>query len=299
MTTNGVDVTPPLEVVVVTYCAPEYVAGCLRSALDYTPAQTIVHVVDNASPDRTADRIERDFPEIELVRNSSNDGFAVANNLVLSGVRAPFALLLNPDARLEPETLAPLMDHLRDNPDVAVVGCRLLKEDGQLDHAAKRSVPRPQDALIYFAGRLIGRRPGRYTAPEIAEFDVADVDAVNGAFMLVRTAAMAQVGLLDGRYWMYGEDLDWCVRFRDSGWRVVYYGRATAHHAKGGSSGIRSTKLTYHFHRSMALFYREHVAHSAWGACIGSAAIIALGVIAVCANSARRLYRNTINGNNS
>ena len=85
------------------------------------------------------------------------------------------------------------------------------------------------------------------------------VDAVNGAFMLIRTAAMRQVGLFDEAYWMYGEDLDWCKRFANMGWDVVYDGRVSVVHLKGGTSGgARSWKLNWHFHKSMAIFYRTH-----------------------------------------
>ena len=281
-------VSAPLEIVVVTYCAPEYVDTCLRSALLHSPEGTVLHVVDNASPDGTADRIEASFPDIRLTRSLTNDGFAVGNNRVLRHVTAPYVLLLNPDARLEPGTLSHLLDYMADHADVGIVGCRLLTEDGRLDHAAKRSVPRPLDALAYFAGRVVGQRRGHYTAPHVADDAVADVDAVNGAFMLVRTSAMIEVGLLDERYWMYGEDLDWCVRFRRGGWRVVYDGSVVAHHAKGASAGVRSPRLAYQFHRSMAIFYRDHVASGPVSAHAGTTAIYAMCAAVVARNSVLR-----------
>ncbi len=287
--------TPRLDVVVVTYCAPEYVTTCLRSVLDHAPHAEL-HVVDNASPDGTADRIAAEFPQIDLVRSTTNDGFAVANNRVLRDVDAPYALLLNPDARIDPDTVTTLVDFMERNPDIGVAGCRLLTENGTLDHAAKRNIPRPRDALAYFVGRMVKARVGRYTAPEVAPEDVADVDAVNGAFMLVRTAAMAQVGLLDERYWMYGEDLDWCLRFRRAGWRVVYNGTVVAHHAKGGSAGVRSPRLTYHFHRSMALFYRDHVATGRTSSLIGTGAIYTMAAVLIVTNSLRRSVRRRTHG---
>ena len=150
---------------------------------------------------------------------------------------------------------------MRDQPDIGVVGCRLLTADGTLDHAAKRSIPDPWTAARYFALRLVGRRGSSYLAPEVDPLGTGDVDAVNGAFMLVRTSAMHEVGYFDEAYWMYGEDLDWCVRFRAAGWRVHYDGTVTAQHLKGGAAGgTRPLRLNYHFHKSMQLFYDKHLA---------------------------------------
>ncbi len=249
----------PLDVVVVTYGAQDLVRACLRSVRDHAPAGSRVQVVDNASPDGTADVVAAEFPEVELLRQPGNSGFAVANNRAVRRSDAPYVLILNPDAQLEADTLPHLLAVMADDERIGVLGCRLLKADGTLDHAAKRMLPTPGDALRYFVPARLRRRASRYTAPHVGERDVAEVDAVNGAFMLVRRAAVDEVGLLDESYWMYGEDLDWCARFRQRGWKVVYDGRVVAHHLKAGSSGAaRPWRLNYHFHRSMDVFFRRH-----------------------------------------
>ncbi|MRG60429.1 glycosyltransferase [Agromyces sp. CFH 90414] len=249
-----------LDVVVVTYGRSDLVRECLSSLQAARPATPMtVMVVDNASPDDTPDVVGREFPWVELRRRPTNDGFAVANNAVLRDSTAKFVLLLNPDTRMEPGTLDHLIAVMEDNPDIGMIGCRLLTADGGMDHAAKRSIPTIRSAIAYFALRAVGRSGSAYLAPEVGDEDFADVDAINGAFMLVRGAALGEVGLLDETYWMYAEDLDWCVRFRAAGWRVVYDGSVIAHHLKGGSSdGPRRLRLNYHFHRSMAVFYRQH-----------------------------------------
>lgn len=249
---------PPLEVVVVTYRSRDLVDGCLGSALAHTPPGTRVHVVDNGSTDGTVEHVRARYPDVAVTVRPDNPGFAVANNLVLRSVRAPVVLLLNPDCELHAGTVDHLLARLAAEPNVGVLGCRLLTADGTLDHAAKRMIPSPLEAARYFAARVVGRRGGRYTAPDLDEHASGDVDAVNGAFMLVRTSALAEVGLLDEAYWMYGEDLDWCTRFRRAGWRVVYDGTVSSTHLKGGSAGVRSVRLNYHFHRSMARYYRTH-----------------------------------------
>lgn len=249
-----------VAVVVVAFGQADMVLGCIRSVqLHGGSTVASIHVVDNGSPDDTAARVAHDHPEVDLHLRPDNPGFSVANNVVLRTVRDEYVLLLNPDAELAAGTLQHLVRVLDESPDIGVIGCRLVLADGSLDHAAKRNVPEPLTALRYFMLRAVGRRGSGYVAPDVEPDGLGDVDAVNGAFMLVRRSAMDQVGLLDEAFWMYGEDLDWCVRFRSAGWRVVYDGRVTALHLKGGAvGGARPLRLNFHFHRSMAMFYAKH-----------------------------------------
>ena len=151
--------------------------------------------------------------------------------------------------------------------EVGVVGPRLERADGSLDHAARRSFPTPLSALGHFSG--LGRRAGAsgplaaYRAPEV---ESGPVDAVNGAFMLMRRSVFEAAGGFDEDYWMYMEDLDLSYRLAQEGWRSWYEPAATVMHVKGGTvSGERSPRLNWHFHRGMYLFYRHHYAphHSA------------------------------------
>jgi GT2 family glycosyltransferase len=155
-----------------------------------------------------------------------------------------------------------LLDLMDERSEIGISGCRLELEDGSLDHAAKRSFPTPLSALGHFTG--VGRRPGAagrladYRAPTVSE---GPVDAVNGAFMLIRRAALDEVGLFDEGYWMYMEDLDLCYRFRQAGWITWYEPSVKIVHIKAGTSGkLRRPRLNYHFHRGMLRFYRTHYA---------------------------------------
>jgi hypothetical protein len=146
-------------------------------------------------------------------------------------------------------------------PEIGMCGPALQQADGEPDHAAKRSFPTPLSALGHFTG--VGRRRHRgalaaYRAPDVAE---GPVDAINGAFMLMRRRALDQVGLFDEGYWMYMEDLDLCYRFAAAGWVTWYEPAVTVRHLKGGSSGKhRSLRLNYAFHYGMLRFYRAHYA---------------------------------------
>lgn len=259
---------PDLEVVIVSYGAPDLLRACLGSLRRYPlrGRRMLVHVVDNAGPDGSADVVSHEFPEVRLRRLARNAGFSTANNIALRDVRAPYVLVLNPDTELREGVLDHLVALMEERAEVGIVGCRLVRRDGTFDHAAKRSFPTPASALAYFVG--IGRRASggpltQYRATDVGEHDSGAVDAVNGAFMLVRRTAMEQVGLLDEGYWLYMEDLDWCARFWQRGWQVVYDGRVTALHVKGGSAGRhRGLKANVHFHRGMGRFYRRHRAGS-------------------------------------
>jgi hypothetical protein len=204
--------------------------------------------------------IRSEFPEVELVACDRNLGFGAANNLVIGRGRAPFVLFLNPDTRITAGALDRLLERMDTDPTIGIAGCRLELEDGTLDHAARRSFPTPIGALGHFTG--LGRRPNapgwlaQYRAPTI---ESGPVDAVNGAFMLVRRGALEAVGLFDEGYWMYMEDLDLCYRFAQAGWLTWYEPSVTVRHVKAGSSGAyRTPRLNYAFHYGMYRFYRKH-----------------------------------------
>ncbi|HEY1360113.1 MAG TPA: glycosyltransferase family 2 protein [Thermoleophilaceae bacterium] len=262
---EGTEGTPLLDIIVVSAGGKDLLVACLES-LERHPlraGEAAVHVVDNASPDGTPRAVRERFPDVDLRELGSNLGFSVANNIALSESSASYVLLLNPDTEVTEGSLDYALEALRSRPDVGMLGCRLVQRDGTFDHAAKRSFPTPLGALAHFTGvgrRAEGGRLAQYRAPELDEHGAGDVDAVNGAFMLVRREALDDVGLLDEEYWLYMEDLDWCYRFKQKGWKVFYDGGATVMHVKGGASktgGHRALKQTVAFHRSMGRFYRK------------------------------------------
>jgi GT2 family glycosyltransferase len=218
--------------------------------------------VDNNSTDGSRDVLRHE--PVELIESRQNLGFGRAANIGLRLSTAEFVLLLNPDTVVPAGTLTSCIDALRARPNAGMLGCKLVRLDGSLDHACKRQIPTPASSLSYFL-RRIGRRrttpAGRYTATELGADDEGTVGAINGAFMLVRRAAIEEVGTFDEDYWMYGEDLDWCLRFTQRGWQVVYWPGATAIHVKAGITGTRrSLRVNFAFHQSMWIFFRKHQA---------------------------------------
>jgi GT2 family glycosyltransferase len=252
-----------LEVVIVSHGAEALLRRCLQSLRIHPPAGASmrVTVVDSGSTDGTPEMVAHEFPEVRLERRA-NIGFSAANNVVLRQSRAGAILLLNPDTEVYEGTLEMCLARLAADPTIGMVGAKLVREDGELDHACKRSFPTPLAALGHFTG--IGRGDGagaslsQYRATHLEDDEAGEVDAINGAFMLCRASAIAEVGLLDEGYWLYMEDLDWCHRFWDAGWKVFYEPAAVALHVKGGSSpGRRAPRQEIAFHRGMGRFYRR------------------------------------------
>lgn len=288
-----------LSVVVVSYNGCALLRSCLQSLLqDGDRLSREVTVVDNASTDGAVETVRREYPWVRLIESGGNFGFAHAANIGIRASAGEFILLLNPDTVVPPGALRKCVDELARRPDVGVLGCKLVRPDGTLDHACKRSFPTPVSALAHMTklSRVsAGSRFGTYTAPHVGEDDVALVDAVNGAFMLIRAAAIDQVGLLDESYWMYGEDLDWCFRFWAAGWPVLYWPKATVMHVKGGISGRhRSWRTNVAFHRAMWMFFRRHQASnypSMVRSAVWTAIWLKLGVSAARSAAARSAQR--------
>lgn len=271
----GVSRQRDLAVVVVNYNTREFLEPCLAAlpaALAGLDAET--WVVDNASPDGSADVVRARFPGVQLIRSAHNGGYAYGNNLGLraagfgDGEGAPplfrQVLLLNPDTLPPPGSLASLAAFIDANPSIGACGPRVERADGSLDRACRRGTPTPLVAFYHLVGlaRLFPRSPrfARYNLTFLPEHQQADVDAVVGACMLIRGEALQSIGLMDERFFMYGEDLDLCLRLRAGGWRVVYYPAVRVLHHKGRATRKSSQRMIREFYRSMDLFHEKHFA---------------------------------------
>lgn len=252
-----------LTVIIVNYNTVQDLKNCLTSIFesDQDIAFT-VWVVDNNSGDGSADMVASMFPEVRLTRNPQNRGFAHANNVVLKQVSNPFVLLLNPDTILCDHAFDRPIAFLEENPDAGMASCRLIKADGSLDLACRRSFPSAFDGFCR-ASRISRLFPysklfARYNLTYLDENEISEVDAVNGAYMMVRREAIDKVGFLDEDYFMYMEDLDWCYRFKQKGWKVYYLPEPSVIHLKGQSAKKASERMIEEFFRSMILFCQKN-----------------------------------------
>ena len=260
-----------LAVVIVNYNVRDLLCTCLRSV--YKSQGNIVFqvcVVDNNSGDDSVAMIKKEFPQALIIANEENVGYPTANNQGLHALgvdsdnpsdRPRFCLLLNPDTEVPADAFSFLVDYLDANPEIAVVGPKLVLLDGNLDLACRRAFPSPKVSAYRMMGlsRLFPNSPrfGRYNMTYLPEDQIAEVDSVVGAFMMVRVEAVSRVGLMDERFWMYGEDLDWAKRMKDVGWKVVYNPEVTVLHVKRASSR-HSQRAQIEFYRAMLIFYYKH-----------------------------------------
>jgi len=257
-----------LGIVIVNYNTRDRLRDCLASLAASEGVSCLTYVVDNGSSDASAGMVRESFPETHVIESATNGGYSAGNNLglreILSLDPAPrFALLLNPDTVLPPDALARVVDFFDAHPDAGIVGPKLVRSDGSLDLACRRSFPSPELAIYHVLGldRRFpkNRRFARYNLTFLDENEPCEVDSVVGAFMMIRTAALRQAGLLDETYFMYGEDLDLALRIKQRGWKTYYDPGVRVLHYKRESSRV-SARAQYEFWRAAWIFYRKHFA---------------------------------------
>lgn len=257
---------PDLSVVIVHYETPRELNACLVSLRDSRDVEMEVFVVDNASVEFDAEACTQVLPGTHVITNPVNVGFATASNQALRLARGRYLLLLNPDAAVEPDTLAKMVAFMDARPEVGCATPRIVLQDGRLDLACRRSFPTPLRALyrLTLLSRLFPHSPrfGQYNLTYLDEHVEAEIDAPCGAFMIVRAEIRESVGLLNEHYFMYGEDLDWAFRIKQAGWQIVYTPITTVHHVKRASSRRWRARTIRHFHEAMRIFYRDHYEQS-------------------------------------
>jgi len=255
-----------LSIVIVNYNVRDLLRDCLRSLLESRCSYAFeVIVVDNCSLDGSAEMVETEFPQVQLIVSPSNDGFAAANNRGITAAQpSRYLMLLNPDTVVPLDGLQKLVDFMEVHPEAGVVGPKLIKGDGTLDLACRRSFPDPRVAFYHAFGfdRLFprSREFARYNLTFLDEDQLNEVDCVVGAAMLVRSAVIDRAGLLDETFFMYGEDLDWAYRIHQQGWKVFYNPDVVIVHLKGQSSRQRRVRSILAFYNAMLIFHRKHYA---------------------------------------
>lgn len=252
-----------ISVIIVNYNVRDFLSNALASlqkALQEFHSEVIV--VDNASDDGSVEMLKKNFPQVRLIVNTENVGFAKANNQALATSQGTYLLLINPDTLVQENTIREMVAFFESHPDVGMAGCKILNPDGTLQLACRRSFPTPWIAFTKTFGlsalfptvKLFARYNLTYLNPD----EMYEVDALSGSFMMLRREVYKTIGGLDESYFMYGEDLDWCYRVKQAGWKVYYVPVTSIIHYKGEStkrSDIDELKVFYH---AMRLFVRKH-----------------------------------------
>ncbi|WP_419604591.1 glycosyltransferase family 2 protein [Thiolapillus sp.] len=245
-------------VVVVNFNGGELLLRSLAAVLESTlPVEVIL--IDNASSDGSAKQAKSRFPQITLLENEHNRGFAVAANQGLRSARARTLLLLNPDCILQSDTLEKMLEVLRCYREVGMAGCRILNPDGTEQRGCRRNLPTLGSGLRKAAGRQKSRKAvdlHLQPLPDQPQF----VEAISGAFMLVTRQALHDVGFLDEDYFMHCEDLDWCRRFLDAGLKILFVPHVEVVHYRGTCSKATPVRVSWYLHRGMVRYYRKYLA---------------------------------------
>jgi len=211
-----------------------------------------------------------------------------------------YVLFLNPDTVLPPDALDVTVDFLEANVEVGIVGPKIVKLDGSLDLACRRSFPTPASSFFKLTGLSklfpMSRWVARYNLTYLGDDETAEVDSVMGAYMLVRGKTLEQAGLYDERFFMYGEDLDLAFRVKERNWKVFYYPAVTVLHHKGASSRKQSERSIREFYRAMHIFHRKHYAQRYSGLinAVIRFGISLRGTIALLQNALRPVERKRV-----
>ena len=266
-----------LSVVIVSWNCREELRGCLAALRDEPPSGAWeLFVVDNASADDTAEMVRREFPQVRLIANEDNRGFAAANNQALQEATGDCLLLLNPDTQPEAGAIDILIRFLHEHPGVGVVGPKLLNSDGSLQ-ATGRPFPTLWREFLDATGLRcwIPARTWRRLEFGREDFDSpAPVGELRGACLLIRREAWEQVGPLDEQFFLFYEEVDWCCRAAQAGWEVWYVPQARVVHLWMSSVSQDLGGTTRHFYTSQARYFGKH--HGA-AAAVAARGIGALG----------------------
>jgi hypothetical protein len=266
-----------LSIVIVSYNTKDVLRECLESI--YKTAKNLsfeVIVVDNASKDQTREEMQKlDYPNFRFIQNKENLGFSKANNIGVRKTSGRYVLFLNPDVVVHSETLEGMVYFMDEEREAGAATCKVVLTNGKIDDASHRGFPTPWNSFTYFSGlaKIFGKIEhfGGYNLKHLDLSQTHEIDALAGAFMIVRREAGEEVEWWDEDYFFYGEDLDFCYMLQQKGWKIYYVPEFTALHYKGVSGGLkkvsqdittadtetkkRSTKARFD---AMRIFYKKH-----------------------------------------
>lgn len=245
-----------LSVVIVNYNVRELLSECIKSInTALTGIDGDIYVVDNNSSDGSVDYIRDHFPDVHVIANSDNQGFAHANNQAIRQTNSDYVLLLNPDTVVFEGTLRGCVYFMDAHPQCGGVGVRMLTREGTVAPESRRAIPTPWVAFLkmlgftrkYYMSHLPWDKPGQ-------------IEVISGAFCMLRHKALDQIGLLDEDFFMYGEDIDLSYRLLKGGWENWFLPYDIIHY-KGESTQKSSFRYVHVFYQAMLIFFRKHYAH--------------------------------------
>jgi GT2 family glycosyltransferase len=251
-----------LSIVVVTWNGKKYALECLESLRLVSPKLSAeIIVVDNDSNDGTPEAIRQEFPNVTLIENEANLGFAKANNIGVALSRGKYVCLINSDVVIPSGCLEKMVEFMESHPEIGVLGPKMRSPDGGIGASVMR-LPTVWNTLCCALGlHSVFPRSGLFGGFMMNgyAYDAVDkVEVLTGWFWMIPRKALQMVGLLDEDFFMYGEDIDWCHRFREAGWQVVFYSDAEALHYGAASSGNAPTRFYVEMRRANLQYFHKH-----------------------------------------
>lgn len=251
-----------LSIIIVNWNAKKYISECLQSIIHQKTNHEIeIIVVENASSDGSQELIRKRFPNVKLICNKENLGFAKANNIGIKNSSGKYIALINSDVKVLDGCIDQMLVYMNKHPEIGMLGPQIVDSNGKVQRSYMgfptiwNTVCRAMalDSLFpeskLFGGLLMTC---------IEPITIRNVDIINGCFWIVRREALNQVGLLDDRFFMYGEDKDWCKRFWDTGWKITYFPEAKAIHYGGASSSNAPIRFYIAMQRSDLQYWQKH-----------------------------------------
>lgn len=252
-----------ISVIIVNYNVKSYLEQALLSIeKSLTDLNAEIFVVDNASSDGSVPMVRNKFPAVTLIANSDNVGFAKANNQAIRQSKGRHICLINPDTFVQEDTFKVCIEYLDTHAEVGMMTGKVLNSDGTLQLACRRSFPTPWVAFTKVMGLSSlfpkSRLFGKYNLTYLDAEAESEVEAISGSFMVAKKEVIDQVGMLDEDFFMYGEDLDWCYRIGQAGWKIMYVPGTQIIHYKGRSTREASIDALKLFYGAMVLFVQKH-----------------------------------------
>jgi GT2 family glycosyltransferase len=251
-----------LSIVIVNWNVKDLLAQCLTSIYSSSNYRDIeVIVIDNASTDGSGEMIKSEFPQVKLIVNKRNCGFAASCNQGIRVAHKPFILFLNPDTVILSLAMERTLDFLKTTPKAGIVGCKILNPDGSLQYSC-RSFPSFWNYFFesFFLYKLFPKNHfiGNFYMTNFSYDKIREVDVVLGAFMMCSKKTLDEVGYFDERFFMYSEETDLCYRIREHDFRVYFFPDAEIIHYSRASASQYPTEMFKQDHRSRFLFMRKH-----------------------------------------
>ena len=247
-----------LSIIIVNYNVTQLLRNCLLSIQKYIEkVEYEVIVIDNASTDSSWGDLIPEFPDVQFISSKNNGGFSKANNQAIQEAKGEYLLLLNPDTELEDFYMKELLDFADAKPEFGCLGVRMHDVEGNFLPESKRSVPDMFNSFEKLFTNLKKNNSKSYYRNDIGEEEIAEVDVITGAFLLIKKEVYKNIGGLDESYFMYGEDIDLCYTLLRKGYKNYYYGKVSILHHKGEST-VKNDVYLKRFYGAMQIFIDKY-----------------------------------------